>query len=74
MVGQAAESSAIAMAEMVNLNHYRKTKKRAARKAAAPRNRIAKGRTKGRRAHDTAVRKRSVAELDGKKLKKRDQD
>ncbi len=62
------------MTEIVNLNQYRKTKKRAAKKAAAPRNRFAKGRTKSRRARDTAVRKRSEAELDGKKLKKRDKN
>lgn len=62
------------MAEIVNLNQYRKKKKRAARKAAAPRNRIAKGRSKARRAGDTATRERSDAELDGKKLKKRDEE
>ena len=62
------------MTEIVNLNQYRKTKKRAAKNAAAPRNRFAKGRTKSRRARDTAVHKRSEAELDGKKLKKRDKN
>ncbi len=68
------QSSGISMAEIVNLNRYRKTKKRAAKKAAAPRNRIAKGRTKARRAGDTAARRRNEAELDGKKLEKRDEE
>ena len=62
------------MAEIVNLNRFRKNKKRAAKKTAAPRNRIAGGRTKTRRAGDAAARERSRAELDGKKLEKRDED
>ncbi len=62
------------MAEIVNLNRYRKNKKRAARKVAAPRNRLAKGRTKGARAGDAAARQRRQAELDGKKFEKRDEE
>ena len=62
------------MVEIVNLNQYRKNKKRASKKAAAPRNRFAKGRTKGRRAADNAARKRREAELEGKKLETRDED
>ena len=68
------QSSGIVMAEIVNLNQYRKKKKHAAKKAAAPRNRIAKGRTKSARTGDTAARERGDAELDGKKLEKREEE
>jgi len=62
------------MAEIVNLNRFRKKKKRAARKEVAAQNRVAKGRTKSRRAGDTVARERSRAELDGKKRETRDKD
>ena len=62
------------MAEIVDLDRYRKSKKRAAKKKAAPRKRMAKARTKRRRAGDNATRERRETELDGKKLERRDED
>jgi len=58
------------MAEIVNLNQYRKKKKRAEKDQTAARNRVAKGRSKKQRAGDEAARKRAQAEIENKKLDK----
>jgi len=56
------------MASVINLNRFRKAKKRAAAEQRAAENRVAFGRTK--KEHKTADRERLLAnrELDGKRL------
>ena len=61
------------MAEIVNLNRYRKSKVRGAASQQAADNRVKFGRRKGERLDDDLARKRAERELDGKKLEKPDE-
>ena len=62
------------MAEIVNLNQYRKRKEREAKESKSAGNRARHGRTKGTRHTDQLDRKRDADELDGKKLEKDDEE
>ncbi len=53
------------MARIVNLNHVRKARDKAAREAQAAANRTAHGRTKAEKAADSAARARRAQQLDG---------
>jgi hypothetical protein len=55
------------MAEIVNLNRFRKAKTRADEKRQAAENRVAFGRTKAEKAADKAGRERAARTLDGVK-------
>ena len=56
------------MASIVNLNKFRKAKKRAEERQRATRNLASDGRSKRERRVETAERNRAARELDGKKL------
>ena len=62
------------MAEIVNLNRFRKAKTRADEKRQAAENRVAFGRTKAEKAAEQAERERAARALDGAKRDKTDQD
>lgn len=53
------------MADVVNLNRFRKDKTRAAEKRQAAENRVVFGRTKAEKAADKAARDRADRMLDG---------
>lgn len=55
------------MADVVNLNRFRKDKARAAEKRQAAENRLAFGRTKAEKVADKAARDRADRALDGAK-------
>jgi hypothetical protein len=55
------------MAEIVNLNRFRKAKTRADEKRQAAENRVAFGRTKAEKVADKAERERAARALDGVK-------
>lgn len=55
------------MADVVNLNRFRKVKARAAEKRQAAENRVAFGRTKAEKAAEKAARDRAERTLDGAK-------
>lgn len=61
------------MAEIVDLEGYRRRKERQARKDRAPENRARHGRSKLDRAADELAREREKTELDGKKLETDDE-
>jgi len=56
------------MAEPVNLNRFRKTRKRAEERKQAAENRVAFGRTKAERVKDRGEARKTDRDLDGKKL------
>lgn len=56
------------VAPIVNLNKFRKTKKRAEDRQRAAENLALRGRSKKERGAQTAERRRAAQELDGKKL------
>jgi hypothetical protein len=56
------------MAEIINLNKFRKSKERAARAKAAPTNRVRFGRTKEERAKAADEAQKADQSLDDKKL------
>ncbi len=56
------------MAEIINLNKYRKEKKKADKKRQADENRLAHGRTKSEKKTTEKKKKKSEERLDGKKL------
>ena len=56
------------MAEPVNLNRFRKTRKRAEERKQAAENRVAFGRTKAERVKDRGEARKTNRDLDGKKL------
>lgn len=56
------------MAEIVNLNRFRKGKRREEAKERAAANRVLHGRTKAEREQEAAERRRSADELSGKRL------
>jgi len=56
------------MAPVVNLNRFRKAKKREEAQQRAAENRALYGRSKKERAAETDERRRATRELDGKKL------
>lgn len=56
------------MAEPVNLNRFRKARKRAQERKQAAENRVAFGRTKAERDRDRGEARKTGRELDGKKL------
>ena len=62
------------MADMVNLNQYRKKKAQAEKKAQAARNRAKEGRTKSARTADRLASDRSEKALDGTKVEPREDD
>ena len=53
---------------IVNLNQYRKKRKRAEGEARATENRIRFGRNKEERSKDLRERKRAIKEIEGKRL------
>ena len=61
------------MAEVVNLNRFRKAKARDEARAGADANAVKFGRTKAQKAREAADAARAKAELDGKK-RETDQD
>lgn len=61
------------MAEVVNLNRFRKAKARDETRAGADANAVKFGRTKAQKAREAADAARAKAELDGKK-RETDQD
>ena len=58
------------MAEIVNLNQYKKAKARAEKANKARDNRAKFGRKKSQKRESTELRRRVESELDGKKLEK----
>ncbi len=56
------------MAEPVNLNRFRKARKRAEETKRAAENRVAFGRTKAERDKDRGEARKTGRDLDGKKL------
>jgi len=62
------------MAEIVNLNQYRKKKALAEKKTQAARNRAKDGRSKSRRTVDRLTREQGDKALDGTKIEPRDDD
>jgi len=62
------------MADIVNLNQYRKKKAQAEKKAQAARNRAKEGRTKSARPADRLASDRSEKVLDGTKVEPREDD
>jgi len=56
------------VASIVNLNKFRKAKKRAEDRQRAAQNRASDGRSNRQRGVETAERNRAARELDGKKL------
>ena len=56
------------MASIVNLNRFRKAKKREEARQRAAENRALYGRSKKERAADADERRRAAREIDGKKL------
>lgn len=60
------------MADVVNLNKFRKRKAKAEREQRAETNRRLHGRTKLERERDALQKKQLQAKLDGKKLEKPD--
>jgi hypothetical protein len=56
------------MAEIVNLNRFRKAKAKEEAKAQADRNRVAHGRTKAEKDAARRTAEKQAGELDGKKL------
>jgi hypothetical protein len=62
------------MAEIVNLNQYRKKKAQAEKKAKAARNRVKEGRSKSARTADQLARERGEKALDGTKVEPREDD
>src|SRR5689334_13361588 len=76
LVGRSRELSyaVSAMADVVNLNKFRKRKAKAEREQRAETNRRLHGRTKQERERDALQKKQLTAKLDGKKLSKPDPD
>ena len=62
------------MADIVNLNQYRKKKAQAEKKAKAARSRAKDGRSKARRRSDRLTREQGDKALDGTKIEPRDDD
>ena len=62
------------MADVVNLNKFRKRKAKSEREQRAETNRRLHGRTKLERERDALQKKQLTAKLDGKKLSKPDPD
>ena len=62
------------MADIVNLNHYRKQKERETKKVKAAENRKKHGRTKWRQGADRLSREHEDEALDAKKLEKGEDD
>jgi hypothetical protein len=62
------------MADIVNLNQYRKKKALEAKKVRAARNRVKEGQPKSRRTAERLARERGEDTLDGKTLKNGDDD
>jgi len=62
------------MADIVNLNQYRKKKAQAEKKQQAARNRAKDGRPKARRSADRLTREHGDKALDGTKIEPRDDD
>lgn len=60
------------MADVVNLNRFRKDKARETEKRRAAENRVAFGRTKAEKAVEKAVLERAARTLDGAKQEKSD--
>lgn len=56
------------MAEIVNLNRFRKAKAKAESEEKARHNRIAFGRTRAQKDQERQARDKAAAELDGKSL------
>lgn len=56
------------MAEIINLNRWRKTKAKQEKDRQAETNRVAFGRTKAKKKSDAKQTEQAIAELDGKKL------
>ncbi|MFT4148986.1 MAG: DUF4169 family protein [Paracoccaceae bacterium] len=56
------------MAQVVNLNRFRKDKARSEARAEADANAVKHGRTKAQKAREAADAARAKAELDGKRL------
>lgn len=62
------------MSDIVNLNKFRKAKKKAEKEKKADSNRIKFGRTKAEKKTELANIKKLDSDLDGKKLDKNDQE
>lgn len=62
------------MAEIVNLNQFRKNKRRAENRKAAEKNRIKFGRTKSEQKAAKAAEAARIRELDGKKAERPSED
>ncbi len=62
------------MAEIVNLNHFRKAKKKTDKAAQAPRNRVRHGRRKSDRKRDDLEEQRRQQNLEGRRLEDRETD
>lgn len=56
------------MGDVVNLNRFRKAKRKAEAEDKAAANRVRHGRTKAERARDQGDRQRAAADLDGKRI------
>ena len=56
------------MADVVNLNRFRKMREREDREKVAEANRVRFGRTKAEKQRDRQERERQAGELDGKKV------
>jgi hypothetical protein len=56
------------MADVVNLNRFRKMREREEREKVAEENRVRFGRTKAEKQRDRQERERRASELDGKKV------
>ncbi len=56
------------MADVVNLNRFRKMREREDREKVAEANRVRFGRTKAEKLRDRQERERQAGELDGKKV------
>jgi len=62
------------MADIVNLNQYRKKKAQENRKSESGQNRVKSGQPKWRRASERQARDREQAEIDAKKLERGEDD
>lgn len=62
------------MADIVNLNRFKKTKSKADKAKTAEKNRVKFGRTKADKARDADQRERSQRDLDGKEIPKNSDD